>query len=251
MAVTEVLLLGTFHMSNPGLDFVNPEIDDVLSDARQQEIGEVVSTLASFRPTVVAVEWPAERQADLDALFAQFLDGEPAGRSEVAQLGFPVARRAGLDHLLAIDVMDDFWVPRIDELAETDADVARRLSELMEAAKEEGARAQEAFQHSTIGELLRKENTDAARRAALTPYLNMIVPIATKGDYPGAEAAANWYRRNFKITANLQAKLSPGDRALVIYGSGHIPVLEHTLSVADDLVCVDAGQYLPTPRLAR
>jgi hypothetical protein len=123
--------------------------------------------------------------------------------------------------------------------------VARRLSELTEAAKKEAAQMQEAFRQHTIGELFRMKNTDSARQAALAPYLNMIVPIATEGDYPGAEAVANWYRRNFKIAANLLAAISPGDRALVIYGSGHIPVLEHALSVADALVCVDAAQYLP------
>jgi len=233
-------------MNNPGLDLVNPEIDDVLSDTRQREMGEVVATLASFRPTAVAVEWPSERQTDLDAQFRRFLDGEPAGRSEVAQLGFAVAQLAGIERLLAIDVMDEFWVPRIDDLAKTDGEIGRRLAELVKAAEDAGSRTQEALQHNTIGELLRAENTVEARQAMLAPYLNMVVPIAAGNDYPGAEAVANWYRRNFKITANLLAAISPGDRAIVIYGSGHIPVLEHALSVAQDLVCVQPGPYLPT-----
>jgi hypothetical protein len=34
-----ILVLGTYHMANPGLDSYNVEADDVLSPRRQQEIG--------------------------------------------------------------------------------------------------------------------------------------------------------------------------------------------------------------------
>jgi hypothetical protein len=240
----EVLLIGTFHMNNPGLDIANAEIDDVLSEARQNEIKAVVENLARFRPTVVAVEWPCQRQTDLDAAFARFLDGRPADRSEIEQLGFQVASRTGLDGLVAVDVMDDFWVPGIDELAQQDGDAARRLEELMSLANHEVSLAQNAFRTSSIAELLLHENKPESRQRALAPYLNTILRIASTGEYPGPEAVANWYRRNFKIAANLLAAVSPGDRVLVIYGSGHIPVIEHALSLNEDIVFVEAESYL-------
>ena len=37
-----VLLIGSYHMSNPGADRFNLESDDVLSTRRQQEIEDVV-----------------------------------------------------------------------------------------------------------------------------------------------------------------------------------------------------------------
>jgi hypothetical protein len=107
------------------------------------------------------------------------------------------------------------------------------------------------FRTSTIGELLRRENTPEARQRALAPYLNTMIRIATTDEYPGAEAVANWYRRNFKIAANLLAAVSPGDRVLLIYGSGHIPVLEHALSLNDDIVLLEAGPYLGLARIGR
>ena len=38
-----VLVLGTFHMANPGRDIFNLKVDDVLTEKRQKEIAETVA----------------------------------------------------------------------------------------------------------------------------------------------------------------------------------------------------------------
>ncbi|CAN5736878.1 hypothetical protein BH23GEM8_BH23GEM8_22260 [soil metagenome] len=43
-----VLVLGTFHFANPGLDVIQTEVADVLSASRQAEIRAVVAALARF-----------------------------------------------------------------------------------------------------------------------------------------------------------------------------------------------------------
>src|SRR5687767_2400671 len=53
-----IMILGMYHMSNPGLDAVNLDADDVLQPKRQREIQELVDRLAKFRPTKIAVEAP-------------------------------------------------------------------------------------------------------------------------------------------------------------------------------------------------
>ena len=52
----EILVLGTFHMANPGRDIHNLQADDMLSPRRQKEIGELIEVLKRFHPTKVAVE---------------------------------------------------------------------------------------------------------------------------------------------------------------------------------------------------
>src|SRR2546426_12057529 len=52
----EVLVLGVYHMANPGQDVYNMEADDVLSPKRQKEIAELARVLEKFQPTKVAVE---------------------------------------------------------------------------------------------------------------------------------------------------------------------------------------------------
>ena len=52
----QVLVLGVYHMANPGRDLFNMPADDVLAPKRQAEILELVEVLKRFRPTKVAVE---------------------------------------------------------------------------------------------------------------------------------------------------------------------------------------------------
>jgi hypothetical protein len=54
-----VLVLGTYHMDNPGPDLHNTKADDVLAPKRQAEIEELTAVLARFRFTKIAVEWDA------------------------------------------------------------------------------------------------------------------------------------------------------------------------------------------------
>jgi hypothetical protein len=46
----EVLVLGVWHMANPGSHVVNVEADDVLAPKRQAEIAEVMAVLKKFSP---------------------------------------------------------------------------------------------------------------------------------------------------------------------------------------------------------
>src|ERR671934_11979 len=57
-----VMLLGTFHFDDPGLDAHKPRhAFDVFSARRQSEIAEVVGLLAAYRPTKIAVERATSR----------------------------------------------------------------------------------------------------------------------------------------------------------------------------------------------
>ena len=52
----EVLVLGVYHMANPGRDVFNMQADDVLALKRQGEIAQVIEALKKFHPTKVAIE---------------------------------------------------------------------------------------------------------------------------------------------------------------------------------------------------
>src|SRR4030088_2836128 len=41
----EILVLGTYHMANPGHDIYNMHVDDVQSPKRRQEIAQVIEVL--------------------------------------------------------------------------------------------------------------------------------------------------------------------------------------------------------------
>ena len=55
-ARAEVLVLGVYHMANPGRDIVNTQADDVLTPKRQAEMAQLIEALKKFHPTKIAVE---------------------------------------------------------------------------------------------------------------------------------------------------------------------------------------------------
>ena len=56
----EVMVLGTVHMSNPGADRHDVQVDNVLGTRRQAELEAIANALARFRPTRIVVERQAE-----------------------------------------------------------------------------------------------------------------------------------------------------------------------------------------------
>jgi hypothetical protein len=113
----EVMVVGVFHMSNPGHDIHNLKVDDVLEPKRQGEIAAVTAALASFKPTKVGVEWAADVVADR---YKQYLAGTlPASRNEVVQLGFRLAKTTGAEGVYGLDADGDFPYERLQNFAET------------------------------------------------------------------------------------------------------------------------------------
>ena len=54
-----------------------------------------------------------------------------------------------------------------------------------------------------------------------------------------------WYNRNLRIFANLQRITEPpGERLLVVYGAGHIPILRHCVEASPEYDLVEVADYL-------
>lgn len=71
----EILVMGVFHFNYPNLDgHKTPDSlrVDMLSEQRQQEIAEVISSLKKFKPTKIAVEVLPQRQGLYDSLFQKY-----------------------------------------------------------------------------------------------------------------------------------------------------------------------------------
>lgn len=70
-ARAQVLVLGVYHMANPGRDVFNMTADDVLAPKRQAEIAQLIEVLKRFQPTKIAIEadmWGKRRQEYADYL---------------------------------------------------------------------------------------------------------------------------------------------------------------------------------------
>lgn len=237
---TQIMLIGTYHFSNPGADFNNVKAVDVLAPERQREIGKLVTSVAKFAPSKVAVEWPAQI---VQERYPKFLAGQlQDSRNEVVQLGFRLARERGLKTVYGLDVDGNFpfdpvadWAGKHGRKGEIDAAMAMGAKEVEHIS---------SLQDKTsIGGVLRDMNTQASIALNHSFYPPMLT-MGSGDDQPGVKLLSAWYERNFAICARLLQQVQPGDRVVVFYGQGHIYLLQQCLREQSSVQLVDPLSYL-------
>jgi hypothetical protein len=237
----QVMILGTYHMNNPGLDYANLQADDVLAERRQAEIAAVTQALAEFRPTRIAVEVTPAQDSVLNASYRAYLAGtRPLTRNEHEQIGFRLARQLGHARLYPVDWKLDLDIGAVMGFAAQNgqADVAQRLGAEIQALM---ARMQREMGALTVGEILRRANAPAAD--SLHGNYLVMATIGRDSAYVGADMVADWYSRNLHIFANIARIATPGERVLVIIGSGHGTLLREFIAQSPDLELVAVEEY--------
>lgn len=237
-ARTAVLLLGSYHMSNPGADQFNLEADDVLSPRRQGEIAAVVESLAEYRPTRIAIESPwGDTLAT--SRYRAYLRGEhELSRQEEEQIGFRLAAAMGHESIYPVDVRIGLPDEQLESVLEADPTLGRFMAGLQEYGEWAMATLGLWLSESTVGEMLYRMNTPEAIAWADRAYFEFFLPLVVEDDYAGAEFVATWYERNLKIFSNLHRISQSGDRVLVIYGAGHVPHLRRFV-IASPYFCLE------------
>lgn len=64
---------------------------------------------------------------------------------------------------------------------------------------------------------------------------NGLDAMIAEGDWAGADLLADWFKRNIRIYANIGQLVSPGDRVVVIFGSGHVAWMWTDIGANPDL----------------
>ena len=217
----QVMILGTYHFGNPGQDIHNVQVDDVLTPQRQAQIAQVLNGLARFKPNRVAVEVRADGEPTHTVpAYRQFRGGlAPARRNEIDQIGYRLAQQLGHADVHGIDVDGEFPFEAVQAFGAKSG----RGTELQAMLDALGAntKAFEARQrHATIGQLLRELNTRANVQRDHAFYMRLLA-WGEGTEQPGARLVASWSARNLGICARLAQVAKPGDRIVVVYGSGH------------------------------
>ncbi len=231
-ARAQMLFVGTFHFANPGRDVIKTKnVPDMLAPDRQREIADVVQRLAAFKPTRVAVESARTRQGTLDSLYREYRAGRyvlPV--NEVYQLGFRLAALSGLDRVDAVDT--ERSATRIDEAQRTEADlVAARSADPWAARLQRINTLQDvpmtSSNYRTLRKMLLAMNAPDEIARSHAAYLVGYFKGGGDSTYAGPDFIAGWYERNLRIFRNLQRiTRGPGERIVVIYGSGHVATLQ-------------------------
>jgi hypothetical protein len=235
-----VMVVGVFHMSNPGHDLHNLKVDDVLEPKRQREIEAITTALSSFRPTKVGVEWPADWVSDR---YQQYAAGTlPPSRNEVVQLGFRLAKTAGAD-VYSLDADGDFPYERLKNFAETRG-FSKLLEDMNSAIQDEDDEEARVLAEKGISADLRFLN-DPVRLGHDHAFYRNMLRIGQGGDQPGADLAASWYHRNLLICANLLQIAKPDDRIVIFFGAGHAFLLRQCVTETPGFKLVEPNEFLP------
>lgn len=226
-APAKVMFIGLWHFDNPGLDAVKYTPIDVMKPAEQAYLVALAKRIAGFKPTRILLEYPAERDAVMNQRYQDWLAGRfELPVNEIYQLGFRIAKEAGLKRVEGFDVRDvkgddSIWPHLMQDPALSKefgamiADMSKRLTHM----------------HKTMDmkALLRRNNHPDEDRENKSFYL-WLNPIGTDAaPHMGSNASTQWWQRNFRMYALVQKAAQPGERVVVIAGQGHTAVMRDFL----------------------
>lgn len=245
----QVMILGTYHMGNPGLDLANAKADDVTSPKRQAEIKAVVDELAKWRPTKVLVETQVPAPFTV-ASYRQFTPAELAtNRNETRQIAFRLANQLGHKDVYGFDERpgpgepEYFQWKRVEEFARKNGR-AGEIDENIAYFKNHVAQFEREQSRKSVAGLLIGENDPVAGRKDHSMGYYFSLPYGDADNQVGAEFNSYWYMRNAKMFGKIGLIAEPGDRLLVLVGSGHGYWLRHFASEAPGFEFVDPIPYL-------
>ncbi|MCL6642400.1 MAG: hypothetical protein K6T71_03645, partial [Candidatus Bipolaricaulota bacterium] len=238
--ITTLEILNVYHMASTAPHLIEGIADDVLQPKRQAELETLVMRLARYKPTKILVEVLPEREADLNARYRDYREGRHTlSQDEVEQIGFRLAKKLNHERLYAVN-----------DYNETGAKV-------LEGDPFEKYRQNQAFQRILAeGQEQERKMQDRLHRDGLLPLLlYMNSPEFMQQDHHvylrlaqlGEEIALWvqwWYGRNLKILLNILRVTEPGDRLLLIIGSGHGYLLRQMAKESGKLRLIDVRRYL-------
>ncbi|HEV8287211.1 MAG TPA: DUF5694 domain-containing protein [Chitinophagaceae bacterium] len=241
----KVLLLGTFHFDNPGLDVAKFHDADIFSAKRQQEIAEVIKKIKTFAPDKIFVESPSGNQMKIDSALTQYKEGKLSIRaSEVQQLGYRLAKELSLRTVYGVDFRDASFP--FDSLIQSAADAGQL--ELISRIKNFIDSIQTAFNESlkkyTIREMLLRENSVHNQKIAVGWYFSLLT-AGKPGDHVGSYLTSEWWRRNMVIYENILKTLTgKEEKILIIFGSEHTALLNEMMWYNADFEIVPVDKVL-------
>jgi hypothetical protein len=243
---TEVMILGTYHMANPGLDLHNVKTDDALLPKRQRELADVADALAKFKPTLVAVESPAKggMAAKVDK-YTQYLHGTlDDSRNEVVQVGFRLAKTMALPEVWGIDVEADFPYDAVKQFATAHPPLPERLDAMNASVERMLDGLNRLLKTGTIGAALRYMN-EPSRITEGQQFYRTLLLFGAGLEQPGAALLDAWAARNNAICARLVQLAKRDDRVVVVYGSGHAYLLRQCVREMPGYKLIEANDFLP------
>jgi hypothetical protein len=242
----QILLLGTFHFENPGLDIAKVNTFNVMSDKSQKELENITNKIKKFGPNKIFVEWNYQKQDKLDKFYNRNTDSLLHKQSdEIVQVALRSAKKLGHKKLYGIDYNNtDFPYDSLVKgmTAAGQFDLIKKNEETMKYYEKS---QNEKIAKYSLTELLLDINTKKSNEDNIGWY----VETATKGgktdDFVGAYLVSEWYRRNLYMYALIQKLTeSKDDKIMVLLGAGHTAMIREFVEHNPDFEIVELAAVL-------
>lgn len=158
------------------------------------------------------------------------------------QLGFRIAKKAGLRTIQSFDEREIGWQAEalFAYMPDHDPATKAKMDLLIEQITSE---TQQDHATKSLADLILLNND--SERDQLNKYMYIMSNHVGAGEnFVGADAAASWWHRNFRMYANIQKHATPGARVLAIGGQGHMAILKDLLALDRERVAVDVRPYI-------
>ena len=253
----QVLLVGSFHFSYPGLDAHKTDEEkkiNIFSEKRQKEVEELVDYIAKFKPTMIAVE-AGRNTGYLMRRYERWKAGtKPMKANEIDQITFRLIDRLGLDTLYGTDAYSTiydmqngsdstFFLQYFNKIYNTD-------SEVNDPIRDQYFKWYDYMDgltlNSTLLEYFHYLNSPKVLDRGYGAYLT--------GDFKEEDNKGTdilslyWYNRNLRIFRNIQKlNASPDDRIMILFGAGHMQILNHLFRCSPEFDVVQFSDLQSMP----
>ncbi len=257
---TEILVIGTYHFNNPGMDVAKYKVLDIMGEKPQKQLDEISNAIAKFKPTKIFTEWEFKDQLKLDTLFNKYQDGTyfeyvnkkyPKRKfytnSEIVQLAFRAAKKINLKKVYAIDYREtSFDYDSVMKLIDTNR-LPNFKKEIEDETKLVETESNKIFATNDLVKCLLYFNSETYRKTDIPWYVGKINDSDKLGTYVGAFLASEWYRRNLYMLANIQKQtLESDNRIMVLAGASHITMFLDLLKHDSNYKIVELKEVMKT-----
>lgn len=218
----QILLFGSFHFENPGLDVAKVNTFNVMSDKSQKELENITDKIKKFGPDKIFIEWNYQKQDKLDKFYNKNTDSLLRKDSdEIVQIALRSAKKLGHKKLYAIDYNDtDFPYDSLVNgmKAANQFDLVKKNEETMKHYETD---FNAKITKYSLTQLLLDVN-----KQGITWYLQTAIKGGKTDNFVGAYLVSEWYRRNLYMYALIQ-KLTENkdDKIMVLLGAGHTAMI--------------------------
>jgi hypothetical protein len=238
----KVYIVGTFHFDGSAGDVYNTFKEDMKTPENQRQLDDLVRRLAKATPDRVFVEWTTNRQGYVDTTYQLYLRNEfELGNNEVYQVGYRLGKLLQHQHIYCADAGGNFDYDSLVAYAmqHHQADILSDLNHPKDSiARLITARIGSIYSYyqsppgHTLTDVIISNNTPEVIASGADLYNLVYARVGEGPEYPGADLASDFYKRNMRIYTNILRQIDVAhDKAILIYiGSGHVSFLKQIFS---------------------